>query len=74
MDYEAHQLRKLCVGKVSLLRRQHVQNYSAPVCAESVIKRVLKRGTSSESRALIEYDRSCFFALPLIRELGSIPL
>ena len=40
---------------------------------ESFINRVLKRGNSSESRALIEYDRSRFFAIQLIRVLGSLP-
>ena len=74
MSSEARCLRKLCVRKVSVFRRQHVPKDSASVCAESVIKRVLKRGTSSELCALIEYDRSCFLAIPLIREVGSIPL
>ena len=41
---------------------------------ESFIKRVLKRGTSNESRALIEYDRLRFFAIQLVRVLGSLPL
>ena len=41
---------------------------------ESFIKSVLKRGTSSESRALIEYDRSRFFAIQLLRVLGNLPL
>ena len=42
---------------------------------ESFIKHVLKRGSSSDSRALIEYvDRSRFFAIQLIRVLGSLPL
>ena len=74
MDYEAHRLRKLCVGKVSVVRRKHVPKDSASVCAEFFIKRVLKRDTSSELPAITEYDRSCFFAIPLTRELGNIPL
>ena len=41
---------------------------------ESFIKRVLKRGASSELRSLIEHDRSRFFAIQLIRVLGSLPL
>ena len=41
---------------------------------ESFIKRVLKRGPSNESRALIEYDRQRFLAIQLVRVLGSLPL
>ena len=41
---------------------------------ESIIKRVLKRDTSNESHALIEYDRLSFFAKQLVRVLGSLPL
>ena len=41
---------------------------------ESYIKRVLKRGTSNESRALMEYDRFHFFAIQLVRVLGSLLL
>ena len=43
-----------------------------PLCTtESFIrKRVLKRGTSSESRALIEYKILRFFAIQLLRVIG----
>ena len=41
---------------------------------EPFVKRVLKRGTSNESRALIEYYRLRFFAIQLVRVLGSLPL
>ena len=41
---------------------------------EFFIKRVLKRGTSSESLALIDHDGSRFFAIQLNRVLGSLPL
>ena len=44
--------------------------FQRTVPKEFFMKRVLKRGTSSESRALIEYDRSCFFAIQLIRVIG----
>ena len=41
---------------------------------ESFIKRVLNRGTISESRALIEYKRLRFFTIELLRVLGNLPL
>ena len=47
-----------CVSKVSVDLEDSIFQRTVPLYAmESFIKRVLKRGTSSESHTLIEYDR-----------------
>lgn len=58
-----------CVSKVSVFGKQNSM-FQRTVRKEFFMKLVLKRGRSKESRALIEYDRSCFFAIQLIRVLG----
>ena len=61
------------VSATSVYLEDSILQRTVPLYAtESFIKRVLKRCTSNESRALIEYDRLRFFAIQLARVLGSL--
>lgn len=59
-----------CVSKEDSMFQRTVPLYAT----ESFTKRVLKRGTKSDSRALVECDRSRFFAMQLLRAQGGLAL